>query len=430
MAVNFPSNPVHGSTHDYKGVRYSFIAKNGAGAAISPGFWSITTPGTVGIATSTEVDAGTVGNKYVTARGLKDSTYVQEAALGTAAAANVQTSATDTAIDAVMLRGSWGLGGSSIIVTDYNTIVKSGMYSGNAANNGPDPTGNFLVLHMAAGDYTLDNQYSSQMAIERDGRNRTFTRWASGASWSAWREAGSRLYSNFNVINGADSTCFSIDADSGAVQATGRVFVSPPQGTAIAATAVGADQIDAMHIDLKNTHGYSSALTMVVSSDAQRGLMLFKRGDGVPRFTVNGSGLATSQADVATISSADSKALITKEYLQSLDLGAPTSGTMTNFGGVQGVIKVVVANGVSTMSGFVSHTPLASGSSITIGNLPAWATPSAASTHVVVTRSATGGESTMSTVSTTSSGLLTLKIEGAGVGGAHNFTYVSGSYVL
>jgi hypothetical protein len=66
MAINFPNTPVNGSTYDFNGVRYTFTQPNVA----FEGYWRVTTPGSVGIATSNEISAGVDGAKYVTPLGL------------------------------------------------------------------------------------------------------------------------------------------------------------------------------------------------------------------------------------------------------------------------------------------------------------------------------------------------------------------------
>lgn len=70
MAIDFPSTPVDGTTYDYQGVRY--IWKE---VSVGVGYWRVYTPGTVGIATPSEIDAGTEGIKYITPEGLSLSKY-------------------------------------------------------------------------------------------------------------------------------------------------------------------------------------------------------------------------------------------------------------------------------------------------------------------------------------------------------------------
>lgn len=65
MAINFPNAPINGNTYDFGGVRYTYT-KSG----VDEGYWRVTTPGSVGIATSNEISAGTDGIKYVTPLGL------------------------------------------------------------------------------------------------------------------------------------------------------------------------------------------------------------------------------------------------------------------------------------------------------------------------------------------------------------------------
>ena len=61
MAINFPNSPVSGSTYTYNHITYVY---NQSGS--DEGYWSVNTPGTVGIATAAEIDAGTNVVKYVT----------------------------------------------------------------------------------------------------------------------------------------------------------------------------------------------------------------------------------------------------------------------------------------------------------------------------------------------------------------------------
>jgi hypothetical protein len=66
MAINFPNTPVNGSTYDYLKVRYTYTKPNAA----YEGYWRVTTPGSVSIATSSEVSAGVDDVKYITPLGL------------------------------------------------------------------------------------------------------------------------------------------------------------------------------------------------------------------------------------------------------------------------------------------------------------------------------------------------------------------------
>lgn len=72
MAINFPNSPVQGNTYDYLGIRYTY---QDAGGGL--GHWAILTPGTVGIATGAEIDAGADAIKYVTSKGMEDSDYAK-----------------------------------------------------------------------------------------------------------------------------------------------------------------------------------------------------------------------------------------------------------------------------------------------------------------------------------------------------------------
>ena len=66
MAINFPNSPIVGNTYDYNGVRYTYQAN---------GYWAVTTPGTVGIASGAEVIVGTDDAKYLTPKSMEDSDF-------------------------------------------------------------------------------------------------------------------------------------------------------------------------------------------------------------------------------------------------------------------------------------------------------------------------------------------------------------------
>lgn len=87
MAINFPNSPVDGNTYDYEGVRFTYVAAGG-------GYWKVNTPGSVGIANSTEIDAGVEANKYITPSGLASSKYA-----GAAGISNNNTGSTLSATD-------------------------------------------------------------------------------------------------------------------------------------------------------------------------------------------------------------------------------------------------------------------------------------------------------------------------------------------
>ena len=71
-AIDFPSSPSNGQTYDYNGIRFTYLVTG------STGVWQVTTPGTYGVASSAEIDAGTDAVKYVTPQELEASKYVRE----------------------------------------------------------------------------------------------------------------------------------------------------------------------------------------------------------------------------------------------------------------------------------------------------------------------------------------------------------------
>lgn len=71
--IDFPNNPTNGSTYSYQGIKYTFHKPTTA-----EGYWRVTTPTTLGVATPTEINEGTDNAKYVTPMGLDSSEYVRE----------------------------------------------------------------------------------------------------------------------------------------------------------------------------------------------------------------------------------------------------------------------------------------------------------------------------------------------------------------
>ena len=71
--IDFPINPVHGSTYSYLDIQYTFYKPTS-----TEGYWRVSTPASVGVATPTEINEGTDNAKYVTPQGLDNSEYVRE----------------------------------------------------------------------------------------------------------------------------------------------------------------------------------------------------------------------------------------------------------------------------------------------------------------------------------------------------------------
>ena len=70
MAINFPGNPVNGNTYTYDDIVYTYIQSGS-----NEGYWKIATPGTVGIATPSDINLGVDNIKYITPYGLANSDY-------------------------------------------------------------------------------------------------------------------------------------------------------------------------------------------------------------------------------------------------------------------------------------------------------------------------------------------------------------------
>jgi len=86
MAINFPNSPSVGNTYDYLGVRYTWFEPS-----VGLGLWKATTPGSVGIATTGEIDAGTDHIKYITPDSLNGAQVRQQGTLVSSSAAELNT---------------------------------------------------------------------------------------------------------------------------------------------------------------------------------------------------------------------------------------------------------------------------------------------------------------------------------------------------
>lgn len=73
MAVNFPNSPINGNTYTYLDIQYTFVK-----VGTDEGYWKVSTPASVGVATSTEINTGTDNAKYISPLGLEGSKYVRE----------------------------------------------------------------------------------------------------------------------------------------------------------------------------------------------------------------------------------------------------------------------------------------------------------------------------------------------------------------
>lgn len=131
-------------------------------------------------------------NAVVTAAGLALLDDVNAAAqratlgLGTAATANVTTSATDTTAGRLMKVGDFGLGLDAVAVADANTIPASGVYrlEGSSGVNGP-LTGFFFTLV----NYRYGTTSGAQIAtLLGDTTGRTWVRSQQANVWGAWQE--------------------------------------------------------------------------------------------------------------------------------------------------------------------------------------------------------------------------------------------------
>jgi len=71
--IDFPNSPVNGTNYDYQGIRYTYKVSGG-----QEGYWSIGTPGSIGLASIAEINAGTDPVKYITPLNLDGSDYARK----------------------------------------------------------------------------------------------------------------------------------------------------------------------------------------------------------------------------------------------------------------------------------------------------------------------------------------------------------------
>ena len=68
--INFPSNPVHGQQYIFNQIKYTYLVIG------STGYWGINRPGSIGVATTADVDEGTNNTKYVSPSSMEGSKYL------------------------------------------------------------------------------------------------------------------------------------------------------------------------------------------------------------------------------------------------------------------------------------------------------------------------------------------------------------------
>lgn len=105
--------------------------------------------------------------------------------LGTAAAANVQTSSTDTTDGALMAVGAFGIGGNGITTANLNTIEVGGIYAFSGSTTNAPNTNAGMVIHTSRGAQGVFNPSDFQLALMADGK--MFTR-RHTSSWQPWVE--------------------------------------------------------------------------------------------------------------------------------------------------------------------------------------------------------------------------------------------------
>ena len=141
---------------------------------------------TSGISTNTSNIATNTSNIATNTSNIATNTGVISS-LGTAATADITTSATDTTAGRVTKVGDFGIGGVSSprTISDFNTVEAAGFYGMNLSGTLNKPAG------LASGSILLQLNYDSndkmQMAFNRDGSNQ-WIRNQSNGTWTPWIE--------------------------------------------------------------------------------------------------------------------------------------------------------------------------------------------------------------------------------------------------
>lgn len=172
-------------------------------------------------------------NAVVTAAGLALLDDVNAAAqrttlgLGTAATANVTTSATDTTADRVLKVGDFGLGGFAIALNYPNLNAPnpyaSGLYYANSPTNQPAGEGNgYFIQEVLAGNYT-------RQTFVGVAAGKTYTRVLNNSVWTAWVE----IWTTNNLVKTTSAT----DTTAGSMLKVGDFGFNGPS----IVTGAGAD---------------------------------------------------------------------------------------------------------------------------------------------------------------------------------------------
>ncbi len=124
MSLNFPNNPISGSTYSFNGVKYTYKVSG------SEGYWTVVGVGTYGVATASDINIGTDNVKYITAAGLEGSNYKNYTADLDAIIASIPTnnnqltngagyykSGSDLNVSTITTTGDVIVGGANIQVT-------------------------------------------------------------------------------------------------------------------------------------------------------------------------------------------------------------------------------------------------------------------------------------------------------------------------
>lgn len=112
------------------------------------------------------------------------SEFYTSANAGTAAAANIQTGASDATPGRVLINGGHGLGGNAILSTNFNNITTTGFYRNGSADvpGAPFSSVGFVLIHIELG-----NGSASQICFTSGTSSpETYRRHRAGSSWTSW----------------------------------------------------------------------------------------------------------------------------------------------------------------------------------------------------------------------------------------------------
>lgn len=180
--IDFPNNPIEGTTYTYEGIKYTF-KDTGSG-----GYWYLKDLGTATAASTADVDAGTDDTKYVTSDSLSGSTY--------------DTRITDNENDITSLSNNKANVSGTYSGLRAQSTTKDDVGLGNVPNYGISNSSNSTSTTSFASSRAVNNAREEALAITT-GTNEASTNLAVGSYVTAlvYSTARSDMLRNYILYN-------------------------------------------------------------------------------------------------------------------------------------------------------------------------------------------------------------------------------------